>query len=71
MLKLDRVKTIEILDPEKKESSFELKNGNKYIVNGIERKTPLFDIYIDQDIGRIRIENLKKMIFYEILKTEK
>ncbi len=69
--KLDQVKTIELLDPEKREWTFEFKTGEKYIVNTIERKTPLFEIYIEQDIGKIHIANMKKMTFYEILKTEK
>jgi len=70
-IKLDQVKTIELLDPEKREWTFEFKTGKKYIVNTIERKTPLFEIYIEQDIGKIHITNMKKMTFYKILKTEK
>ena len=70
-IKLDQVKTIELLDPEKREWAFEFKTGKKYIVNTLERKTPLFEIYIEQDIGKIHIANMKKMTFHEILKTEK
>ena len=69
-VELDKVKTIELLDPEKREWTFEFKTGKKYIVNTLERKTPLFEIYIEQDIGKIHITNMKKMTFYEILKTE-
>ena len=70
-IKLDQVKTIELLDPEKREWTFEFKTGKKYIVNAIERAIPLFDIYIEQDIGKIQIKNMQKITFYEILKTEK
>jgi hypothetical protein len=70
-IRLDQLKTIELLDPEKKEWTFEFKTGKKYIVNTIERKTPFFNIYIEQDIGEIHIDNIKKMTFYKILKTDK
>ena len=70
-IRLDQVKAIELLDPEKKEWAFEFKTEKKYIVNTLERKTPFFELYIEQDIGKIHIENMKKMTFYEILKTEK
>jgi hypothetical protein len=70
-IQLDQLKTIELLDPEKREWTFEFKTGKKYIVNTIERKTPFFNLYIEQDIGKINIENMKKITFYEILKTEK
>ena len=70
-IRFDQLKTIELLDLEKKEWTFEFKTGKKYIVNTIKRSIPLFDIYIEQDIGKIHIANMKKMTFYEILKTEK
>ena len=69
-IRFDQLKTIELLNPEKKELTLEFKTGKKYIVNTIERAIPLFDIYIEQDIGKIQIANMKKMTFYEILKTE-
>jgi hypothetical protein len=70
-IRFDQLKTIELLDSEKKEWTFEFKTGKKYIVNTIKRTIPLFDIYIEQDIGKIHIENMQKITFYEILKTEK
>ena len=70
-IQLDQIKTMELLDPEKKEWAFDLKTGKKFIVNSINRKTPLFFVYIDQDIGKIHIANMKKITFYEILKTDK
>ena len=70
-IQLDQIKTMELLDPEKKEWVFEFKTGKKYIVNTLERKTPFFQLYIEQDIGKIHIETMKKITFYEILKTEK
>ena len=70
-IRFDKLKTIEVLDPEKKELTFEFKTGKKYVVNTLDRKTPLFNIYIEQDIGKMHITNMKKMTFHEILKTEK
>ena len=69
-IRFDQLKTIELLDSEKKELTFEFKTGKKYIVNAIERAIPLFDIYIEQDIGKIQIKNMQKITFYEILKIE-
>jgi hypothetical protein len=68
---IDQIKTIELLDPEKREWTFEFKTGKKYIVNTLERKTPLFELSIEQDIGKIHIDNMRKMTFHEILKTGK
>ena len=70
-IRFDQLKTIELLNFEKNEWTFEFKTGKKYIVNTIKRSIPLFDIYIEQDIGKIQIENMQKITFYEILKTEK
>jgi hypothetical protein len=70
-IRFDQLKTIELLDSEKKEWTFEFKTGKKYIVNTIKRSIPLFDIYIEQDIGKIHIESMQKITFYEILKTKK
>jgi hypothetical protein len=70
-IRIDQIKTIELLDPEKREWTFEFKTGKKYIVNTLERKTPLFELSIEQDIGKIHIDNMRKMTFHEILKTEK
>jgi hypothetical protein len=69
LIQLDEIKTIELLDPGKKEWAFELKTGKKFIVNSIKRMTPLFNVYIDQDIGKINIANdkIKKITFYETL----
>jgi len=70
-IQVDQLKTIEILDPEKKEFAFEFKTGKKYIVNGInDTSAHLTNIYIEQDIGKIQIDiaNIKKITFYEILK---
>jgi hypothetical protein len=71
-IQFDQINIIEFLDPEKKECAFELKNGKKYIVNIQKRKTPLFYVQIDQDIGKIKIDKdkIKKITFYEILKTD-
>jgi hypothetical protein len=68
-IQLDEIKTIELLDPGKKEWAFELKTGKKFIVNSIKRMTPLFNVYIEQDIGKINIANdkIKKITFYETL----
>jgi hypothetical protein len=68
-IQLDEIKTIELLDPGKKEWAFELKTGKKFIVNSIKRMTPLFNVYIDQDIGKMNIANdkIKKITFYETL----
>jgi hypothetical protein len=70
-IQVDKLKTIEILDPGKKEFAFEFKTGEKYVVNTLERKTPLFELSIEQDIGKIHIANMKNITFYEILKTDK
>jgi hypothetical protein len=69
LIQLDEIKIIELLDPEKKEWAFELKTGKKFIVNSIKRMTPLFNVYIEQDIGKINIANdkIKKITFYETL----
>jgi len=71
-IQLDQIKTMELLDPEKKEWAFELKTGKKFIVNSIKRMTPLFNVYIDQDIGRINIANdkIKKITLYETLQIK-
>jgi len=73
-IQVDKLKTIEILDPEKKEFAFEFKTEEKYIVNGInDASAHLTNIYIEQDIGNMKIDfaNIKKITFYKILKTEK
>jgi hypothetical protein len=73
-IQVDQLKTIEILDPEKKEFALEFKTGKKVIVNGTnDTSAHLINIYIEQDIGKIKIDiaNIKKITFYEILKTEK
>jgi hypothetical protein len=67
--RIDQLKTIELLDPEKKEWTFELKTGEKYIVNVIKDSAPIFNVYIEQDIGNIQLNNIKKITFHEILKT--
>ena len=68
-IQLDQIKTMELLDPEKKEWAIELKTGKKFIVNSLNRMTPLFNVYIDQDIGKINIANdkIKKITLYETL----
>ena len=70
-ISIDKIKTIEVLDLEKKELAIEFKTGKKYIVNQ-SKSAPLLNIYIDQDIGTIQIDNanIKKITFYEILKTD-
>ena len=73
-IQFDRIKTIELLDPGKKEWTFEFKTGKKYIVNGItDASAHLTKLYIEQDIGKMKIDfaNIKKITFYEILKTDK
>jgi transcriptional antiterminator Rof (Rho-off) len=70
-IRFDQLKAIESSNPEKKELTFEFKTGKKYVVNTLDRQTPLFEIYIEQDIGKIHIANMKNITFYEILKTEK
>ncbi len=73
-IQVDKLKTIEILDPEKKEFALEFKTGEEYIVKGItDSSAHLTNIYIEQDIGKMKIDfaNIKKITFYEILKTEK
>ena len=69
-IQIDQIKTIEILDSEKKELTIEFKTGKKYIVNSIERMSPLFNLYIDLEIGKtyIDIKKIKKITFHEILK---
>ena len=72
-IQVDKLKTIEILDPEKKEFAFEFKTGKKYIVKGInDASADLTNIYIEQDIGKMQIDiaNIKKITFYKILKTD-
>ena len=72
-IQVDKLKTIEILDPEKKEFAFEFKTGEKYIVKGINNASAhLTNIYIEQDIGNMKIDfaNIKKITFYKILKTD-
>ena len=69
-IQVDKLKTIEILDPEKKELAFEYKTGKKYTVNGInDASAHLTNIYIEQDIGKMKIDfaNIKKITFYKIL----
>ena len=73
-IQVDKLKTIEILDPEKKEFTVEFKTGEKYTVNGLnDASAHLTNIYIEQDIGKMKIDfaNIKKITFYKILKTEK
>jgi hypothetical protein len=73
-IQVDKLKTIEILDPEKKDFAIEFKTGEKYTVNGLNNASAhLTNIYIEQDIGKMKIDfaNIKKITFYEILKTEK
>ena len=73
-IQVDKLKTIEILDPEKKDFAIEFKTGEKYTVNGLNNASAhLTNIYIEQDIGKIKIDfaNIKKITFYKILKTEK
>ena len=71
-IQLDQIKTMELLDPEKKEWAIELKTGKNFIVNSLNRMTPLFNVYIDQDIGKINIANdkIKKITLYETLKIK-
>ena len=73
-IQVDKLKTIEILDPEKKDFAIEFKTGEKYTVNGLnDASAHLTNIYIEQDIGNMKINfaNIKKITFYKILKTEK
>ena len=73
-IQVDKLKTIEILDPEKKDFAIEFKTGEKYTVKGVtDASAHLTNIYIEQDIGKMKIDfaNIKKITFYEILKTEK
>ena len=73
-IQVDKLKTIEILDPEKKDFVIELKTGKKYTVKGItDSSAHLTNIYIEQDIGNMKIDfaKIKKITFHEILKTEK
>jgi len=73
-IQVDKLKTIEILDPGKKEFAIEFKTGVKYIVKGItDSSAHLTNIYIEQDIGNMKIDfaNIKKITFYKIIKTEK
>ena len=73
-IQVDKLKTIEILDPEKKDFAIEFKTGEKYTVNGLnDASAHLTNIYIEQDIGNMKIDfaNIKKITFYKILKTEK
>ena len=72
LIQLDQIKTMELLDPEKKEWAIELKTGKKFIVSSTKRMTPLFNVYIDQDIGRINIANdkIKKITLYETLQIK-
>ena len=70
-IQVDKLKTIEILDPEKKDFAIEFKTGEKYTVNGLDDASAhLTNIYIEQDIGKMKIDfaNIKKITFYEILK---
>ena len=71
-IQLDQIKTMELLDPEKKEWAIELKTGKNFIVNSLNRMTPLFNVYIDQDIGKINIANdkIKKITLYETLQIK-
>ena len=73
-IQVDKLKTIEILDPEKKDFAIEFKTGEKYTVKGItDASAHLTNIYIEHDIGNMKINfaNIKKITFYKILKTEK
>ena len=71
-IQLDQIKTMELLDPEKKEWAIELKTGEKFIVSSTKRITPLFNVYVDQDIGKINIANdkIKKITLYETLQIK-
>jgi hypothetical protein len=72
LIRFDQIKTIELFDPVKKEVMIKLKTGEKFVVNIIKRMTPMFTVNIDQDVGKINIaaDKIKKITFYEILKTD-
>ena len=71
-IQLDQIKTMKLLDPKKKEWTFELKTGKKFVVSSTKRMTPLFNVYIDQDIGKINIaiDKIKKITLYETLQIK-